>query len=269
MQLTQLDSGLVVPSFLPTNDLIASLNKVMLFLSTAMNSKFPPINNQLKTLSNPRIQATVQDGRVIVLNIQGHFLVDMLEEMDDCDDLLVHTTTNFKVDHLDAYDSNCDDEATAYAIFMASLSPIRSINEDTADPSYDSELLSEVPHYDTYHEDIILNDVVQEKVYNDHTVFNDNSCDELMSNSIIISYVDYMVTIENDDAQYVPPTKQDKNAMILSVIEQMKGQVEQCNTVNLEAKCVNESLSSELERYKENVKISQMRGIIVKRNKKS
>nr|GEW17128.1 hypothetical protein [Tanacetum cinerariifolium] len=117
--------------------------------------------------------------------------------MDDCDDPLVHTTTNFKAYHVDAYDSDCDDEATACVIFM-------------------------VPHNNTYHEDTILNDVVQETVYNDHTVFNDNSCDELMSNSNIISYADYMVTIENDAAQYVPPTKQDKNAMILFVTEQMK-----------------------------------------------
>ncbi|GJW62064.1 hypothetical protein Tco_0111399 [Tanacetum coccineum] len=122
-------------------------------------------------------------------------------------------------------------------------------------PSYDSELLSEVPHYDTYHEDAILNDVVQESEYNDHVIFKDNSCDELTSKSNVISYVDYMVIIKNDTAQYVPPPEQDKNAMILSVIEQMKGQVEQCKTVNLEAKCVNESLSSEFELYKEKVKI--------------
>ncbi|GKB02297.1 hypothetical protein Tco_0830386 [Tanacetum coccineum] len=193
---TQLDSGLVVPPFLPTDDPLASLNKAMLFLSTAMNAKFPPTNNQLRTSPNPRTQATVQDGRVTVQNIQGRqsqgygvnsgkssttrtrvtntvsdvnanqsrvimcynckgegyiakrctakkrvkdvkwfkekmllaqaqnakvihhedqqdFLADRLEEMDDCDDLQLHTTSNFKADHVDAYDSNCDDEANA------------------------------------------------------------------------------------------------------------------------------------------------------------
>ncbi|GJY38847.1 hypothetical protein Tco_0425211 [Tanacetum coccineum] len=154
---------------------------------------------------------------------------------------------------------DCDDEATACAIFMASLSLAGSINGDTTGPSYDSKLLSKIPHYETYHEDAILNDVVQETEYNDHVVFNDNSCDELTSNSNIISYADYMVTIENDAAQYVPPLEQDKNAMILFVIEHMKGQVEQYNMVNQEAKCVNESLSSELERYKEKVKALEER----------
>ncbi|GJV88677.1 hypothetical protein Tco_1532615 [Tanacetum coccineum] len=34
-------------------------------------SRFPPSNNQLRTLSNPRNQATIQDGRVIVQQVQG------------------------------------------------------------------------------------------------------------------------------------------------------------------------------------------------------
>ncbi|GKD96291.1 retrovirus-related pol polyprotein from transposon TNT 1-94, partial [Tanacetum coccineum] len=135
--------------------------------------------------------AQAQEAGVILHEDQKDCLADRLEEMDDYDDLQLHTTSNFKADHVDAYDSDCDDEATACAIFMASLSPAGSINGDTAGPSYDSELLSEVPHYDTYHEDTILNDVVQEMEYNDHVVFNDNSCDELMSNSNVISYADY------------------------------------------------------------------------------
>ncbi|GKB58089.1 hypothetical protein Tco_0914275, partial [Tanacetum coccineum] len=63
---TQLDSRLVVPLFLPTDDPIASLNKAMMFLSTAFNSRFPPTNNQLRTSANLRTQETIQDGRVTV-----------------------------------------------------------------------------------------------------------------------------------------------------------------------------------------------------------
>ncbi|GKD82526.1 retrovirus-related pol polyprotein from transposon TNT 1-94, partial [Tanacetum coccineum] len=46
------------------DDPIACLNKVMAFMSTMMASRFPSINNQLKASSNPRNQATIQDGRV-------------------------------------------------------------------------------------------------------------------------------------------------------------------------------------------------------------
>ncbi|GJT60316.1 hypothetical protein Tco_1003849 [Tanacetum coccineum] len=63
--------GLVVPYFLPFDDPIASLNKEMAFISIAFASRYPPTNNQLRTLSNLRNQATIQDGRVTVQTIQG------------------------------------------------------------------------------------------------------------------------------------------------------------------------------------------------------
>ncbi|GJX85171.1 hypothetical protein Tco_0335945 [Tanacetum coccineum] len=55
----QLDSGLVVPSFLPFDDPTSSLNKAMTFLSITFASRYPPTNNQLRNLSNPRNQATI------------------------------------------------------------------------------------------------------------------------------------------------------------------------------------------------------------------
>ncbi|GJU98285.1 hypothetical protein Tco_1327556 [Tanacetum coccineum] len=51
-------------------DSIECINKAMTFLS-AVASRFPPSNNQLRTSSNPRNQATIQDGKVIVQQIQG------------------------------------------------------------------------------------------------------------------------------------------------------------------------------------------------------
>ncbi|GJW23651.1 retrovirus-related pol polyprotein from transposon TNT 1-94 [Tanacetum coccineum] len=63
--------SLVVPKFLPTDDPIESLNKAMTFLSTAITSRYPQTNNKLRTLSNPKNQATIQDGQVIVQYVQG------------------------------------------------------------------------------------------------------------------------------------------------------------------------------------------------------
>ncbi|GJU54922.1 retrovirus-related pol polyprotein from transposon TNT 1-94 [Tanacetum coccineum] len=51
-------------------DPIECINKAMAFLS-AVASRFPPSNNQLRTSSNPRNQATIQDGRVTVQQVQG------------------------------------------------------------------------------------------------------------------------------------------------------------------------------------------------------
>ncbi|GJS63422.1 hypothetical protein Tco_0677986 [Tanacetum coccineum] len=71
VEVTQLDSEFVVPLFLPTDGLITSLNKAMLFFSSAISSRFLPTNNQLRTSFNPRTQTTIQDGRVTVQNVQG------------------------------------------------------------------------------------------------------------------------------------------------------------------------------------------------------
>ncbi|GKE13209.1 hypothetical protein Tco_1416760, partial [Tanacetum coccineum] len=46
-----------------------------------------------------------------------------------------------------------------------------------------------------------------------------------------------------------------QDALILSVIEQLKTQVADCTKVNLENKSVNNTLTVELERYKEQVKV--------------
>ncbi|GKD05049.1 hypothetical protein Tco_1180023, partial [Tanacetum coccineum] len=146
---TQLDLGFVVPSFLPTDDPIVSLNKAMMFLGTTISSRFLPTDNQLRTLSNLRTQATIQDGRVTVQSHiakqctpkkrvkdsewfkenmllaqaqeagvilheeQQDFLADGLEDLDsDCDDLQLHTASIFKANHVGAFDLDCDETPT-------------------------------------------------------------------------------------------------------------------------------------------------------------
>nr|GEV85864.1 hypothetical protein [Tanacetum cinerariifolium] len=65
------DFSFVVPVFSPRDDSIAYLNKAMAFLTTIASSRFPSTNNQLKTSSNLRNQATIQDGRVTVQQFRG------------------------------------------------------------------------------------------------------------------------------------------------------------------------------------------------------
>nr|GEV07354.1 hypothetical protein [Tanacetum cinerariifolium] len=65
----QLDSGLVVPTFLPGDDPIPCINKAMAFMSVVFSPRYPSTNNQLRSSSNLRNQATIQDGRVTVQGI--------------------------------------------------------------------------------------------------------------------------------------------------------------------------------------------------------
>ncbi|GJX25604.1 hypothetical protein Tco_0231900 [Tanacetum coccineum] len=123
------------------------------------------------------------------------------------------------------------------------------------DPNVDKiKEVKQVPHYDTYHDSDVLNSNIQELGYIENIISNNESYDELTSNNNVISYTDYMLTIGNDEDNYVPPPIQ-KNDIMLSVIEQMKSQVDKCNMVNQESKSKNESLTSELERYKDIVRV--------------
>ncbi|GJW82913.1 hypothetical protein Tco_0156058 [Tanacetum coccineum] len=61
---------LAVPMFQQGEDPIECINKAMAFLSV-IALRFPPSNNQIRTSSNPRNQATIQDGRVTVQQVQG------------------------------------------------------------------------------------------------------------------------------------------------------------------------------------------------------
>ncbi|GJT17397.1 hypothetical protein Tco_0876103 [Tanacetum coccineum] len=65
------DLGFAILMFSPRDDLIACLNKAMAFLTAVASSRFPTTNNQLRTSSNLRNQATIQDGRVTVQQVQG------------------------------------------------------------------------------------------------------------------------------------------------------------------------------------------------------
>ncbi|GKB31750.1 hypothetical protein Tco_0871151 [Tanacetum coccineum] len=58
--------GFTVLVFSRGDDPIACLNKAMAFLIAIASLRLPSTNNQLRTSSNPRNQATIQDGRVTV-----------------------------------------------------------------------------------------------------------------------------------------------------------------------------------------------------------
>nr|GEX35170.1 retrovirus-related Pol polyprotein from transposon TNT 1-94 [Tanacetum cinerariifolium] len=63
---THRDSGIS-----PTDNLIENLTNTLSLLTQSYKTFLPKTNNQLRTSSNTRNQATVQDGRVVVQNVQG------------------------------------------------------------------------------------------------------------------------------------------------------------------------------------------------------
>ncbi|GJU34681.1 retrovirus-related pol polyprotein from transposon TNT 1-94 [Tanacetum coccineum] len=64
----QLDSGSS-----STDNLIESLTNTLVLLTQSYKSHLPQTNNQLRTSSNARNKATVQDGRVVVQDVRGRY----------------------------------------------------------------------------------------------------------------------------------------------------------------------------------------------------
>ncbi|GJT87647.1 hypothetical protein Tco_1069364 [Tanacetum coccineum] len=149
-------------------------------------------------------------------------------------------------DHdLDAYDSDCGEVSTAKAVLMANLS------------SYGSDVLSEVPYSHNTNNDM-LNQSVQEMSYSEPSQFMDHPEDEIHSDSNIIPYSQYLSETQNAAVQGTNSSAQ-QDAMILSVFEQLSEQVTNCNKVNKDNLMANETLSAELKRYKERVKLLEER----------
>ncbi|GJW94463.1 retrovirus-related pol polyprotein from transposon TNT 1-94, partial [Tanacetum coccineum] len=63
---SQIDSG-----HTQTDEILDNLTKQMALLAQSFRATLPQTNNQLRTSSNTRNQATVQDGRIVVQNVQG------------------------------------------------------------------------------------------------------------------------------------------------------------------------------------------------------
>ncbi|GJX23624.1 hypothetical protein Tco_0228069 [Tanacetum coccineum] len=72
--------------------------------------------------------------------------------------------------------------------------------------------------------------------------------------AICIPYSHYVIRITTGNCQNSIHSAQ-QDALILYVIEQLNNQVVNCTKINLENKSVNDTLTAELERYKEQIKI--------------
>ncbi|GKE37560.1 hypothetical protein Tco_1460965 [Tanacetum coccineum] len=253
------DSGFVVLVFSLGDDLIAYLNKAMAFLRVVASSRFPSTNNQLRTSSNPRNQATIQDDKVIVQQVQGRQGQNYsgtgyksnatssggnnasgqarIVKCYNCQDLgvpdgqavqtIIPNNAAFQNEDLDTYDFDCEDISNAKAVLM--------------------------PNISNYGSDVILEDFEQPPAV-------DFTYNEIHSGSNIIPYSQYLQETQQANVQDTHlHTQQD--SIILSVIEQMSKQM--INHVNNWEKANkehnNESVTAELERYKERVKTFKQR----------
>nr|GEU48491.1 hypothetical protein [Tanacetum cinerariifolium] len=130
-EFSQPDTGLVVPVFQKGDDPIKAINHMMSFLTAVVTSRYPPTNNQLKTSSNPRQQATINNGRVTIQLIQGRqnsMTADPGIVETQSTQYVITNNVAYQVDDLDAYDSDCDEINFSMISLMANLSHYGSDN---------------------------------------------------------------------------------------------------------------------------------------------
>ncbi|GJV71226.1 hypothetical protein Tco_1491221, partial [Tanacetum coccineum] len=124
-----------------TDNLIESLTNTLALLNQSFKAHLPQINNQLRTSSNARNKATVQDDRVVVQDVRDRYNVNNQgrpfqrnnargnvvagnvggQNRVDVDDLALNVDHVFKADQCDAFDSDVDEAPTTQTMFMANL----------------------------------------------------------------------------------------------------------------------------------------------------
>nr|GEW60472.1 hypothetical protein [Tanacetum cinerariifolium] len=154
------ETRLVVPVFQKGDDPIDAINHMMSFLTSVVTSRYPAINNQLRTSFDPRQQATINDGRVTIQPTQGRqnhmsasssrpfalgsggtsgrqrvlqeeeldFLADTGTAESSTNPSVVTTNAAYQANDLDAYDSDCDELNSAKVALIVNLSHYGSNN---------------------------------------------------------------------------------------------------------------------------------------------
>nr|GEY21059.1 DNA replication ATP-dependent helicase/nuclease DNA2 [Tanacetum cinerariifolium] len=242
------DSGFVVLVFSLGYNSIACLNKAMSFLTVVASLRFPSANNQLRTSSNTRNQATIQDGRPKPQrNAAWYKEKAMLAEAQEAGQILDGEQLAFLADP--------GIQAGQEKAMLAETQEAGQIlDEEQLTFLADPGIPAEVPNSDNYLNDMdnqsvhVLQDFEQSPVMD----FTNN---KISSDSNIIPNSQYLQETQQATVQDTNLQAQ-QDSMILYVIEQMSEQM--INHVNKWEKANKEhnkeSIIAELERYKERVK---------------
>ncbi|GJZ00011.1 retrovirus-related pol polyprotein from transposon TNT 1-94 [Tanacetum coccineum] len=243
------------------DDPIDAINHMMSFLTAVVTSRYPTTKNQLRNSSNPRQQETINNGRVTLQPIQGRqtsFSTGTLRTYtpgasgSNSGKQRMITCYNYKGEEAQAHGQILNEEELA---FLADLgipegqatqtvithnAAYQADDLDAYDSDcdelnyakvalminlshYGSDALAEVHNYDNMNNNV-LNQAVQVMPSSQQSNVVNHSETEITSDSNIIPYSQYV--IESQQA-----------------------------TINLENKSVNDTLTAELERYKEQLKV--------------
>ncbi|GKE91434.1 hypothetical protein Tco_1572529, partial [Tanacetum coccineum] len=241
--------GLTVPMFKQGDDPIDAINHMMSFLSAVVTSRYPTTNNQLRNSSNPRQQSTINDGRVTLQTIQGR-------------------QTSFDVGTTRTYTPGASGSNSGKQKTVISQANGQILHEDELAFLTDLGIAegqatqTVITHNTAYQADDLdaydsdCDELNTAKValmanlshYGSDALAEVHSHDNVNNNMINLA-VQYMIESQQAVVQNSNSCAQ-QDALILSVIDQLKTQVVNGTKINLDNKSVNDTLTAKLERYK-------------------
>ncbi|GKA39543.1 hypothetical protein Tco_0732094 [Tanacetum coccineum] len=274
-----------------SENLIESLSNSLALLTQSYKSHLPQTNNQLRTSSNARNKATVQDGRVVVQDVRGRYnannqgkpfqrnnargnvvagnvgvldeeqslflageqVTNFDEDVDNSpeNDLALNVDHVFEADECDAFDSDVDEGPTTQTMFMTNLTSEDRIYDETG-PSYDSNTPFEVQDHDTFVNHLDeYHEVHEMQTDEQHNYVVDSDAD-YTSDSNIIPYDQYVE--DNEDHVVQSNVSSVRNDALMSILDEMHEQGVQSRLANKPNMIVNDLVTSELARYKELVR---------------
>ncbi|GJZ25291.1 retrovirus-related pol polyprotein from transposon TNT 1-94 [Tanacetum coccineum] len=263
----EVHSGLIVPVFQRGDDPIDAINHVMSFLTAFVTSRYPTTNNQLRNWPYPRQQATINDGRVTLQPIQGRQT-----------SFAAGTTRTYT---LRAGGSNSRKQRTVICynckgeghMSKQCTKPKRKWDDSwfkdkvlLVQAQANGQILHEEELAFLADPGIVEGQAIQTVITHnvayqadDLDAYN-SDCDELNTEKVALmtnlfdygsdALTEYVIESQQAAVQNSNSSGQ-QDALILYVIEQLKTQVVNFTKINLDNKSVNDILTAELERYKE------------------
>nr|GEU76425.1 retrovirus-related Pol polyprotein from transposon TNT 1-94 [Tanacetum cinerariifolium] len=244
----------------PTENLIENLTNTLALLIQSYKTYLPQTNHQLRTSSNPRNQAIIQDDRVVIQNVQGRQNRGQGNNVWGTGAASYGGAQNrvgyanpSQARQIKCYNYNDVDEApTAQTMFMVNLSFVDPVYDD-ASPSYDSDILSEVHDHDHYQYVVCEHHEVHEMHDDVQPNYVVDSHADCTSDSNMIPYDQYVkdnaVSVVQSNVSSVPT---DAYMMILNDMHEQPAQHVFVTTQN---NVVDKSLTAKLATYKEQVEL--------------
>ncbi|GJT14674.1 putative ribonuclease H-like domain-containing protein [Tanacetum coccineum] len=204
----------------------SSPSQYIVNLLSGFQKQFPPTNNQLRTSTNPKTQATIQADKALlmeakekgaILDVEAEaFMADVECTTPYAEPLAITTTMEFKVSHEEAYDSNVNE------------APHATVSQEIhGGEQLDSDV---------------------DSVINDH----DN----------IIPYHQYQL---NNEVESVPTNVSSivpGGISMITILNDLRSQLAGHIKTNEEQSFANDSLKAELERYKTQVQNLEQKQLV-------